>query len=403
MNTTSCPSIGQHPSGSAGVPASVQDAVDRPRYFTTADLIESTDELGIAARKGRLARGVPAAWRTLLAAKTVVAALRALGEEKWAVRVEQCSTSFWTVGCPKGHTGTVVAAVTKRCGLSCCPTCTRIASRRLSRALLAEMKTLPQERGHRWRFATLSLQPRSTPKAAWDDIARVREKFMGFLKRINGGKHPPAVASIEFGAKGHPHLHVLYLGPFLVRDTVQRKLVEWTGGTVVDLPESEWVAQGKPTKRGQRYRTWTAQPPASGVGGDWYVDVREVKGGLRAGVSEVAKYLADPFGGAAGVTNAEQRQLVVTASRNSAALAVAGKNRQRIMGYGPLRGIVGRALGKKKKKKEEEDQQEGATAKECKPSGCCPHCGSELVVVQRLDKDALRYFNREWRPKQPAS
>lgn len=391
MQTTSSPAIGQLPSPSGGVPAAVQDAVDRPRFFSDGDLYEAHEEIAIATRKQRLPRGLPAARRTFVAAKAVVASLQALGEAKWAHRLSQCSSSFWTVGCPGGHGGAVVTALTKRCGLPCCPTCTRLMARRLSRELTAEMKLAVPQKGQRWRFLTLSLQPRATFKDAWDDICHVRTKALEFLKGINGGVHPPAVAAIEFGRNGHPHLHILYLGPFVVRDALSRLLVRWTGGTVVDLPESQWVPVGKPTKRGQRYRTWKAVPPAVGVGGDWYVDVREVKGGLRRGVAEVAKYLADPFGGAGDVRDPQQKQLVVAASRNSAAIAVAGKGRHRVQGYGSLKGIVGRALGKKRKPSPGPVVQPNGTVKGV---GFCSCCSSRLVVVQKADRDALAYFNR---------
>jgi hypothetical protein len=265
--------------------------------------------------------------------------------------------------------------------------------------LFAEMKAVVPQKGHRWRFLTLSLKPRPTFKDAWDDICRVRTKCLDFLKRVNGGIHPPAVAAIEFGRNGHPHLHVLYLGPFVVRDALSRRLVEWTGGTVVDLPESQWVPVGKPTKRGQRYRTWQAVPPASGVGGDWYVDVREVKDGLRGGVVEVAKYLSDPFGGGGDVSDPVQLQLVVAASRNAAAIAVAGKGRHRVQGYGRLKGIVGRALGRQRKAVPVVPvvQAKG------KGIGFCSCCGSRYVVVQKPDRDAYAFFNRFRPPPIPPS
>ena len=394
MNHTASPSIGQLPSDSAGPPSSVLAAAQfaQSKSLSNGDFFEAQEELSIANRKKRLPRGVKAARRSLLATKTVVASLQALDHAKWAHRVGQCSEQHWTVGCPNGHGGTVVSAMTQRCGLACCPTCTRIGSRRLSRALAEEMPKIPlqSKEGHRyiWRFLTISLRPRATFREAWEDIISVRSRLFKWLKGIHGGVHPAAICAIEFGEKGHPHLHVLYCGKFIVRDTLSRLLVQWTGGTVVDLGTDEWVAQGQPTKRGrQRYRTWEAK------GGDWYVDVREVKGGLHAGIAEVAKYLADPFGGGGDVTVPAEAQKVVAASRNAAAIAFAGKNRHRIEGYGPLRGIVGRVLGKKGRK--DPVAEAHAVADGHVPRvRFCPHCGDELVCVRRLDKDAFVWFNR---------
>lgn len=396
MESTSSPQIGQLPSLVMGLPASVQDAVDRPQYYTNGDLYEASRELSIARRKKRLARGMTAAYRSLLVTQTVVEALDTLGESKWAHRLRQCASSFWTVGCPNGHGGTVVAAMTKRCGLQCCSVCSRLASARLVELLKREVARLPDVAGgYRWRFLTVSLAPRATFAEAWADICRIRPKVMDYLKRHNQGVMPDGLAAIEFGQQGHPHLHVLYRGGFIVRDYLSRKLVGWTGGEVIDLPESEWVPVGKPTKRGQRYRTWRAE------GGDWYVDIREAKG-IEA-VAEVAKYLTDPFGGGADVRKEEDRKRIVTAGRNAAAIAVAGKGKHRIQGYGALRGVVGRALGKKRK----DDAVEALAGKEAgleaKPSriGLCGCCGAQLVVVQRIDKEALHHFNREWKPPLP--
>lgn len=396
MDITASPTIGQLPSSSAGFAASVQAAVALSErlgsaLYSDADLYEASEELAIAARKKRLPRGVKSGRRSLLASKTVVAALQSLGEGKWAHRVSQCSEGYWTVGCPNGHGGTVVAAMTKRCGLPCCPVCTRISSRKLGRSLRAELPSIPlQSRGgHRylWRFLTLSLRPRATFTEAWDDMTRVRSLLFKWLKGIHGGVHPDAVSAIEFGAGGHPHLHVLYCGKFIVRDALSRLLVEWTGGAVVDLAPEAWVPQGRPTKRGkQRYRTWEA------CGGDWYVDVREVKNGLFGGVSEVAKYLSDPFGGGGDVLVSLDAQKVVAASRNAAAIAVAGKGRHRIQGYGRLKGIVGRALGKKGRGAA--DEEPAVERPRSGSVGLCRCCGARLVVVTKLDREAYAHMNR---------
>lgn len=391
MNITSSPASGQLPILSAGEPPSVQAAALLPQMMSLApgDLLEAQEELSIANRKKRLPRGLKSARRSLLATKTVVESLQNLGHEKWAHRIGQCSESYWTVGCPQGHGGTVVAAMTKRCGLACCPTCTRVGSRRLSRSLAAEMPSIPLQSkdGHRylWRFLTISLRPRSSFQEAWDDIVAVRSRLFKWLKSIHGGVHPDAICAIEFGAGGHPHLHVLYCGRFIVRDDLSRRLVGWTGGTVVDLAPEEWVPQGRPSKRGkQRYRSWVAK------GGDWYVDVREVKG-VMGGIAEVAKYLSDPFGGGGDVLVSTEAQKVVAASRNAAAIASAGEGRHRIQGYGRLKGIVARSLGKKgRKEPSADDVAEGRVSR----VRFCPHCGEHLVCVRRLDKDAFVWFNR---------
>jgi len=354
-----------------------------------SDLLEAYEELSIAKRKKRLPRGLKAARRSSLVSKTVVATLQAFGHNKWAHRVSQCSETFSTTGCPNGHGGTVHATMTKRCGLSCCPVCTRLQARRLSRALVNEMPAIALKSGagqrYIWRFLTLSLRPRATFKQSWEDAVEVRTKLFQWLKRLHGGVHPDAICAIEFGLNGHPHLHVLYFGKFIVRDELSRRLVEWTGGTVVDLDPQDWVPQGKPTKRGkQRYRSWTAQ------GGDWYVDVREVKGSLYKAIAEISKYVADPFGGGGDVLVAADAAKVVGASRNAAAIAVAGEGRHRIQGYGLLKGIVGRALGKKGRTKAAQGADEGRVS-------CvrfCPHCGEHLVSVPRVDRDAYAWFNR---------
>ena len=363
-------------------PDAVVESIVRGPTTLPQETYEASVELAIGQKRGRLARGIPAANRSLIVTKTIAASLDALGERGWAHRIRQCGQDFWTLGCPNGHGGTVVAAMAKRCGLSCCPVCTRLTSRRLASEVFRTMKNIVPEKGHQWRFLTVSLRPRATFNDAWSDIKAVRTKLMSWLSKL-GGKD--AICAIEFGQQGHPHLHVLFCGPWVVRDTLSRMLVGWTGGRVIDLEPDEWAASGRPTKRGkQRYRTWRAD------GGDWYVDVRNVEGGLAGGVREVTKYLADPFGGGTAGTP-QGHAMIVGAARNAAAIAVAGKGSHRVQGYVVLRGVVGRALGKKNVKSMESTIAETVGVKSPRHCGCC---GAELVIVRKVDAASLAFFNR---------
>lgn len=379
---------------SSDVPADVRPLLEKETSaYSKFDLDEAVDELRIGWKKRRLPRGVPAARRTWYAAKKAAEALRGHGEHKWAKRLETCSSWFWTVACPNGHGATVVAAKTKRCGLACCPTCTRLQARRLARAVASEMARVPSLGGYRWRFLTVSLKPGATHKESWDQITEIRSRVMGFLRGLCGGVNPSSVAAIEFGEKGHPHLHILYLGPWVVRTTLQQKLTLWTGGEVVQLPREEWVPEGRPTKRGkQRYRKWKA------VGGSCMVDIREVKGGLSGGVREVLKYQTDIFRGAGDVRDPAERVKVLGATRLAVAVAVAGKGKHRVQGYGLLKGVVSRCLGKQRKKQEEDAKADGAAgdapAKSRVPEACCPHCKALMVVVPKVSRETVNWGNR---------
>lgn len=389
------------------VPADAQAFFDKPPHFTHGDLEEALDEIRIGLKKRRLPRGIPAARRTWYAAKKAIETLRALGEDKWAKRLETCSTWFWTVACPNGHGAAVVAAKTKRCGLACCPTCTRLQARRLARAVAFEMAKVQPREGHRWRLLTVAVRPGPTHQESWEQIADIRTKVLGFLKNINGGSFPAAVAAVEFGEQGHPHLHILYLGPWVVRDALAQRLTVWTGGEVVQLPREEWVPEGRLTKRGkQRFRKWKA------VGGSFVVDVRNVKGGLAGGVREVLKYQTDIFRGARDVRDPAEKLKVVGAARLAVAVAVAGKGRHRVQGYGSLKGVVSRALGKKRGKTDEAvvvaASGEEADAKESRrvpAAGCCSVCKASLVVAQKVSRELLVWGNRNigeaWQSRSP--
>lgn len=385
--------VSANPSTHSGVPQTVKAALldQSSAPLPPFALHDAAVELGIAAKRERLARGIPAAKRSFIVSKVVADALEAADERKWAHRLRQCGQDYWTVGCPNGHGGTVVASpMTKRCNLPCCVVCARLYARRLSAELFRTVRAMPQRNGFRWKFVTLSLKPRATHQASWDAICEVRTKVMKWLKGLG---FTESVAAIEFGSQGHPHLHILVFGGWIDRDTLSRMLVGWTGGKVRELDPDEWVEVGhRRTKRGKKhFRKWVAVPPKSGVGGDWYADVREVKNGLAGAIREVAKYLANPFGDGV-VADAKSMADLVGAARLAAAVAVAGKGRHRVQGYGSLRGIVGRALGKSGAAKADEAVAEAAGVSSVR---CCKVCQAELVAVRRVDAGALAFFNRE--------
>lgn len=355
---------------------------------------EAAIELGIGAKRQRLARGAQAAYRSLVVTRTVADTLDALGEKKWAHRVRQCGQHFQTIGCNNGCGGTCVPSVlAKRCGLACCPSCSRSAARRLSSEAWHTLQGYQGKKGFRWKFLTLALQPRATYGESWRDITKVREKVMGFLKKLG---YRDALSAIEFGGKAHPHLHVLFYGGWIDRDILSRMLVGWTGGRVRELAPDEWVAVGRrKTKRGkQHFRKWVAVPPKSGIGGDWYVDVREVEGGLNRALREVAKYLANPYGDGV-LSDAQGQAKIIGAARVAAAVAVAGKGKHRVQGYGVFRGIVGRALGKTKAAQSQAAVAAAAGLPSPRSWRCCQDCGAPLVLVQGIDAKALRWFNRK--------
>jgi hypothetical protein len=371
--------------------------------WTSSDLAEGHSEIRRAQRRGQMPRGVRAARKTFVVVTEAVRALRAWNEDKWAIRVNICANGgFITVGCPEGHGGAVTLRRTKLCGLQCCPNCARLGAKRLAAMVLAEAGKIAVTDNHRPRMLTVSLRPRPSHKQSWDDICKVRTKVMAHLKRIHGGE-VDAVVAIEFGGNGHPHLHILYFGKFIHRETLQRKLVVWTGGKVRELPEEEWVREGRrTTKRGKAVtvRKWEAVPPKQGVGGDWYVDVRNLSdkdGGPWGGVREVCKYLANPFGGAEDMRDPEQRLKTVTAARMMVAVAVAGKGRQRVQGYGRFRGIVARALRPNRAPDEAETEADDEGPK----LPTCPCCNSKYLVVQGVDTAALAWFNRALPPPPP--
>jgi len=352
-------------------------------------------ELAIARKRRRMPRGAAAATRISVVNRHGAAALRAMGEDKWAQRLSQCGQLWQTAYCESGCGGTVIPQPQRRayrCGLQCCALCARIKSRRLATAVYKVAQKIQPRRGWDWRFLTVSLKPRGTHAASWDAVIGVRKKLNKWLKGIGV---EATVSAIEFGSKGHPHLHMLLHAPWLVRDTLCRLLVEWTGGTVRDLAEP--VAQGdRRTKRGKAYtRTWEAVPPADGsIGGDWYVDVRALRGDLRAGIREVTKYLANPFGeGGAQETREDQ----IGAARLAVAVAVAGKGRNRIMGTGVFKGVVGLAMGTRKDAEEELDADVATVAGVDQSKGpVCRQCGGCLRIVEGIQKHLLRHGNRVW-------
>ncbi len=384
-------------------PSPALDVVARPESVEVGStvawgpdaFIEAKDELARAAYRKKLPRGPTAARRNEFVISQVVRAFVALNLLKEATRAQRCGDTTYTAGCEDGHGGAVVNDVSQRgalrCGMGTCPICARAYASRLRRVFNEVMRHHITAKGFRWRFITLSLQPRRTYADSVRDIKHVRRELMRWLKRLHGRTADlNAVSAIEFGDKGHPHLHVLVESRWIAQQALSKKLVEWTGGTVQMLPPGASAPGG---------RNWVAVPPAGGaIGGDWYADVRELRGGIAAGGREVMKYLSDPFGGAPNASTPQGRARIQAAARNAVLMHVALAGSHRVQGYGIFKGLVGQAFGKKSQQRLNaitgRNAAQATVSLGPRPSVCCATCNKPLVRTKGIDGAAYWFFNR---------
>lgn len=91
------------------------------------------------------------------------------------------------------------------------------------------------------------------------------------------------------------------------------------------------------------------------------------------------------------MADAQGTAKIIGAARLAAAVVVAGKGKHRVQGYGLLRGVVGRALGKKNTTS---NNAVLVAAGVTSTLGCCSTCQAQLVAVTKMDQQALVFFNR---------
>ncbi len=174
-------------------------------------------------------------WRS-----SVYAALLNAGKALTAERFNRCGTSC-KLSC--GHCGTG-RTIAQWCETRVCPDCSARRAKRIRYRVINLMKGHPATGGHRAKEITLTVQTNGRFQEAVERITKALPRlWKSYLWRDAAGrrwheaKREPgkkecvtgAVCGLEFGPRnGNVHVHMLYLGPYLVfaeLRAIWRKLV----------------------------------------------------------------------------------------------------------------------------------------------------------------------------------
>ncbi len=119
------------------------------------------------------------------------------------------------------------------CGLyHLCPTCARIRSNALRRALERHVKTVKKVKGYSWKMLTLTVR---TEPGRWESALRVCVDSFAKVWRMHlKAEGAGAFRAVEFGPlNGNIHVHVLYYGPWVKMSEVAPAWERYTGGSYV--------------------------------------------------------------------------------------------------------------------------------------------------------------------------
>lgn len=174
------------------------------------------------------------AWR-----KPIAEAIKAQGFEKQAERFCQCHQKVLMVGCTNRNHDPIKIAMPSRCEYRICPVCGRVKGFKIRKKIKAMMGGLPQIRGNRLMFLTLTKKSNGQEGFTKENIKEFYRQVREFMNRFYSIKsNSGAIVQLEIGQDFNLHVHCVVFGAYFPQSILSNTWNEITGDSkIVDIKQ----------------------------------------------------------------------------------------------------------------------------------------------------------------------